>query len=372
MHRILAFLVVFLLFETSYGQTFQDTIPFRNDLGLIIIPIMFNGMEKEFAFDTGAEHSVAYGWAKESLQKTNKSITITSSSGLKSSMRFYKSGTIELGSRKIRGHRILNAQENEFFSCHQIDGILGVDIIKEFHWIIDYPNKRLIMYPTNFTPPQVKNMHELHFTFHKNRPYVFLKRKENTFRFLLDTGAGGYSDLSKQNYNLTNLNDFEQVSYYSGSIDVNGILTASQPKIFQLPEMSSKDVILEPVVSYNNQKSTKLGNKLWEGKQLFLSLKEDQLWISESKIKQSFAGYDCTVMYRKGKIKVTSIIVDSDPWKQGLRQGDEVTRVNGKSFSDFCTLDQYQRMLMKTEKPFDLELTNGKVVTVSLQKKFNP
>ena len=32
----------------------QDTIPFRNDLGLIIIPITYNGVEKQFAFDTGA------------------------------------------------------------------------------------------------------------------------------------------------------------------------------------------------------------------------------------------------------------------------------------------------------------------------------
>jgi hypothetical protein len=47
---VLALLTVYV----SSAQKFQDTIPFRNDLGLIIIPISFNGVEKQFAFDTGA------------------------------------------------------------------------------------------------------------------------------------------------------------------------------------------------------------------------------------------------------------------------------------------------------------------------------
>ena len=67
------FLLLFILLSTLlYGQRFQDTIPFRSDLGLIIIPISFNGVEKQFAFDTGAQATVAFGWAKESLKKTKK------------------------------------------------------------------------------------------------------------------------------------------------------------------------------------------------------------------------------------------------------------------------------------------------------------
>ena len=140
MKKQLLFLFSIFILGTVSSQNskiFQDTIPFRNDLGLIIIPITFNGIEKQFAFDTGAQYSVAYSWAKEKLQRTSKTININSSSGLRSKMRFYKSGTITLGSKKIRSHRILNAPKNSIFSCYQVDGILGVDIIKEFNWTID-------------------------------------------------------------------------------------------------------------------------------------------------------------------------------------------------------------------------------------------
>ena len=368
MKKQLLFFLSIVLLSTTYAQksnVFQDTIPFRNDLGLIIIPITFNGVEKQFAFDTGAEYSVAYGWAQESLTKTSKTMTINSSSGLKSKMRFYKSGTIELGSRKIRGHRILNTPKNTIFSCYRVDGILGVDIIKELNWTIDYEKKILIMYPDNYFPEKVKKMHPLDFDFKNNRPYLFLKLKKNRLRFLLDTGAGGNSTISRRNYTLTNIDDYPQTTFYSGSFGVNGILTSSQPKIFQLSKATSRKVTFSPIINYNNQKSTKVSNNLWREQELFVSLKKDRLYVSSSSIDQSYSGYTCSVMFLKGKMRIMRIEKGSDVWNMGIRQGDEVLSYNGKKFTNFCSLDQFHRKLVKSGKSFQLEMADGKKVTVS-------
>ena len=368
MKKQLLFFLSIVLLSTTYAQksnVFQDTIPFRNDLGLIIIPITFNGVEKQFAFDTGAEYSVAYGWAQESLTKTSKTMTINSSSGLKSKMRFYKSGTIELGSRKIRGHRILNTPKNTIFSCYRVDGILGVDIIKELNWTIDYEKKILIMYPDNYFPEKVKKMHPLDFDFKNNRPYLFLKLKKNRLRFLLDTGAGGNSNIARRNYTLTNIDDYPQTTFYSGSFGVNGILTSSQPKIFQLSKATSRKVTFSPIINYNNQKSTKVSNNLWREQELFVSLKKDRLYVSSSSIDQSYSGYTCSVMFLKGKMRIMRIEKGSDVWNMGIRQGDEVLSYNGKKFTNFCSLDQFHRKLVKSGKSFQLEMADGKKVTVS-------
>ncbi len=366
--KSIIFLFVLLCCEASFSQSFQDTIPFRNDLGLIIIPMTFNGVEKQFAFDTGAEQTVAYGWAKETLKRTNKTMTINSSSGLKSRMRFYKSGVIELGSRKITGHRILNARKNDIFSCYRIDGILGVDIIKKLNWSIDYENKRLIMYPANYVPTEVKHMHALDFDFRSNRPYVYLKAKNNRLRFLLDTGAGGSSNISKRNYTLSNINDYPQTSFYTGSFDINGTLTSSHPIIFQFPKASSGKTTLSPVIYYNNKKSTKIGNQLWKGRQLFLSLQSDRLYVSSDTIDQPYSNYTCSVMFLKGKMRVVSIEKNSALWNMGVRQGDEISSYNGKKFTDFCSLDQYHRAIVQSGNPFELELVNGKKVTISKKR----
>ena len=350
---------------------YQDTIPFRNDLGLIIIPLTFNGEVKEFAFDTGAEVSVAYAWAQSRLKKTNKTTTITSSSGLKSKMRYYKSGTIELGSRKITGHRILNTPENTIFSCYEIDGILGVDIIKEFNWTIDYEHNILIMNPANYYPNTVDTMHELDFDFQYNRPIVFLNRNNSTFKFLLDTGAGGDSNISKRNYKLRNIDDYPQASFQSGSYDINGIFTPSKPAVFRFPIATSGETQLLPLIRYNNAKSSKLGNQLWKDKQLFLSLKDDRLLLSSPEIKQQATTYSCTVSFQKGKMIVVRIQEGSSAWNAEIRQGDEVIQFNSKKFTDFCTLDQYQRQLVSESKPYTLTFVNGKQLTISKTPLFD-
>ena len=358
---VFALLTVFI----SSAQKFQDTIPFRNDLGLIIIPISFNGVEKQFAFDTGAQHTVAYDWAEKELKKTTKTLTVVSSTNLRSKMYFYNSGTINLGSRKITGHKILNTPKNDIFSCHKVDGILGVDIIKALNWKIDYKKKMLIMYPSNHFPEDNNLMHELDFTFSDNRPYVYLRRKKNRFKFLLDTGSGGYSNISKRNYNLTNEDEFVKGEMYTGNFDVNGILTTTKPKILAFPESKSNKASIAPIIYYNNLKSSKLGNKLWKDQALFLSLKSKKLLVSSSKINQSYTGYECSVIYQKGKMVIMGLLKNGPLWHLGIRQGDEVLKIDGKTFFDFCSLDQYQRKMMSEEKPFSIQLKNGKSVIVS-------
>ena len=285
-------------------------------------------------------------------------------------MRLYKSGLINLGSRKIRSHKILNTPKNKVFSCHNIDGILGVDIIKEFNWTIDYDKKILIMYPANHFPKKTKKMHELELEFQKNRSYVFLKLKDKKLRFLLDTGAGGFSNISKKDYNLTSIDDYKQLSVQSASIGVNGILTSSPAKIIQFPEVFSKQISLKPIIYYNNQKSTKIGNKLWDSTELFLSLKKKKLYNSKLKFNETYSGYSCAVMFYKGKMRVVKIQENSILWNKGLRQGDEILSFNGKKYNDFCSLDTYSRNLAKSGKSFEIELINGDKFTVSRKSYF--
>ncbi|MHB0753883.1 aspartyl protease family protein [Polaribacter sp. M15] len=368
LRKQLLFLLLIALLPSSFAQNhaaFQDTIPFRTDLGLIIIPITFNGIKKQFAFDTGATNSVSYDWAKNELKPTRKTINITSSSGLKSKMRFYKSGLIELGSRKIRKHSILNTAKNDVFSCYNIDGILGVDIIKELNWTIDFERKILVMYPSNYFPDKLKTMHRLNFNYQDKRPYVFLKRKNKEIRFLLDTGAGGFSNISKREYKFSTIDHYPNLSTQSASMDVNGLLTSSSAKIVKYAEGISHDVSISPIVVYNNQKSSKIGNRLWQNNQLFLSLKKDVLYSSKANINNTFKGYPCSVLFYKNKMRIIKVAEESVLWQNGVRQGDEVLSVNGKQFDNFCDLDNYFRKTVRLSKPFTITLADGKQFTIT-------
>lgn len=69
-------------------------------------------------------------------------------------------------------------------------------------------------------------------------------------------------------------------------------------------------------------------------------------------------------------MQILRIEVGSNLWKMGVRQGDEILQINGRKFTDFCSLDQYQRMLSKSGKYFELQLANGKKITIAKKSYF--
>jgi len=86
---------VSLTLQAQQPPAYQDTIPFRNDLGIITIPITFNGVEKQFAFDTGAQSTVGFSWVADDLKRTSKTVNVKSSNASRTKMRYYKSGELK-------------------------------------------------------------------------------------------------------------------------------------------------------------------------------------------------------------------------------------------------------------------------------------
>lgn len=364
----LALCFISIVLQAQQAPKFQDTIPFRNDLGIITIPITFNGIEKQFAFDTGAQVSVGFSWVAQDLKRTKKTVNVTSSNASKTRMRYYKSGTIQLGSRKIKKHRILQIDDSEIFSCYAIDGILGVDITKHFNWTIDYEKQFLIMSPADFYPEGVKDMHALDFDFTGNRPSVFMELNDKKIKFLLDTGAAD-SDLNQETYVLSEIDQYPNVAFYSGFYDVNGTLTKTYNTKLLLPNLTSGMTVITADADYGNQTS-KIGNSLWRGKRLFMSLKNDELYVSDETIENETWSYDCAAVIQKGTMVVFKIKEGSDAWNQGIRQGDEIKTFNGEVFTNFCELYKYQRQLSDEKIDFEWEFPDGTKLTIQRKKVF--
>lgn len=362
--------IISVTLQAQQPAAFQDTIPFRNDLGIITIPIIFNGVEKQFAFDTGAQVTVGFSWVANDLKRTSKIINVNSSNGSRTKMRYYKSGVVQLGSREIKKHRIIKANDSDIFTCYNIDGILGVDITKHFNWTIDFEKKILVMSPPDFYPEEVKDMHALDFDFTNNRPSVFMEMDGKKMKFLLDTGARD-SDINQETYSLPNIDQYPATKSYSGFYDVNGTLTKTDNTAIQLFEMQSGEVTISPVVDYSGQ-STKIGNTLWKGRRLFLSLKNDLLYVSDATIKNDIWNYDCTAVVKNQKMVVLQLVEGGNAWNQGIRQGDEIKTINGMVFTNFCKLNTYQTQLIKEKKNLDFVFVNGKEITIQRKQLFTP
>ena len=69
-------------------------------------------------------------------------------------------------------------------------------------------------------------------------------------------------------------------------------------------------------------------------------------------------------------MRVVRIEEGSAIWNAGIRQGDEVSLFNGQAYSDFCSLDQAQRNLVKKGGTMQLTFANGKEFTITKKQLF--
>jgi len=351
-------------FFGSSQDKYNDTIPFRDDLGLIIIPISFNGVEKEFAFDTGAQLSVGFSWIKEELKKTRKTNTITSSSGLRTKARFYKSDSVNLGGARITKHRLLGVPDSAIFSCFNLDGILGMDIIENFNWTINYEDNYLIMHSATYVPEMVKEFYEIDFSYGNRKPSIYSKVQGQRVKFLWDTGAV-YSDINSKQIEPSGDN-IRKRALYSSFFDVNGIRNQTKSLELFVPDNQTGQVTLTSIFDYSN-KSTKMGNAQWKDNTLFFSANQSSLYSQKQFITEERLTYDCSFVIENGKIIVAKVFQDSEAWGLGIRMGDEVKSLNDRSFQEFCSLAKFTIEMHDNDENITVRFANG--TTLVLQKK---
>lgn len=366
--KLLIILAISYSFNLYSQKKFQDTIPFKDDLSLITIPITFNGIEKQFLFDTGATHSVGFSWVGKELKPSRKIANVTSSGRNQSKLRFYKSGKIRLASARISKHRILKTNDNDVFTCYNIDGILGMDIISEFNWIIDFKEKYLIMYPKDVVPESTRNMHSLNVQYKRSPHIISTTGNGKNISFLLDTGATS-SDINTKTTLDINMIDARDYKTHSGSYDFNGKRDYNAINVLKRT-FKSNEVIINGIFDYGSL-SNKIGNRLWTGNRLFLSKEEQVLLVSNQELNEFRTNYDCSFIFHEGAIIVGHIVVDSEAWTRGLRQGDKVKSLNENTFSSFCELNEYQKKHM-SEKASVIRVTlnDDSILELKPKKRF--
>ncbi|MDY8136104.1 aspartyl protease family protein [Aquimarina sp. 2201CG5-10] len=366
---IILFTLIFCSTYLTAQRRYNDTIPFRNDLGLIIIPIQFNGQEKQFAFDTGASQTLGYSWVKKELRSTGRTEKVTSSSKSVTKLRYYKSDSVNLGSVRITKHRILRAKDSDIFTCFKVDGILGMDIISHFNWTINYPEKYVVMHNSDYFPPNLKQLHPLELKYKNNRPYIYIQLKDKKIKFLMDTGATD-SDISNKAYPFVIKESNNQYVEYGAFFDFNGKINKTKSSVFQLNNMKSDGVSINGIFDTGGNKSSKIGNSLWKGNTLFLSAKNNKLYSKKDTILEQRKRYGASFIYENNKMIVIKIIENSDIWKQGLRQGDEILSINGKTFTSFCDIFKYQYKLGAQDEKMTISLKNGESIAIDKQTLF--
>ena len=143
MRKNLLLSVLFLLPFLSKAQSVKiDTIPFTTKSSLLVFKGQINGIETDFAFDTGASLGVVTSAKANSANiKITGKKNITDSNEDVNSMKEAMIETVTIGSFEIKKVKSI-VYDMPFLSCNDYY-LLGANAINKLNWKIDFEKNLL-------------------------------------------------------------------------------------------------------------------------------------------------------------------------------------------------------------------------------------
>lgn len=345
--RIVFFLIVCVItlnacsikaFHILSSADIEKNVPFQttdyaSPLGFIILPIEIEGNTYQFLFDTGAQTTIISENLASKLEiKPKGSINTVDSQKNKKKLTVTLVDTMALNEIVYANVGVLvsDFKENTFFSCLEIDGILGMNVIKLNNWEINYEDRKMTLYDTK---NKVFPHHSTVISFYKNRsmPYVDLYVNDNREQFLIDTGKNGSEVSISSKLPIKNV---DEIFFGYSSLGLFGKSDADTVKYAFAKLSDSLGFVQENVkILQSNQDKKLIGTGFFEERchSIFFDFKNDKLYLNEKddvvqKTRYPFSA----ILTDDGTMVVTAIDISYND----LKIGDTIVAVNEIAFDE--------------------------------------
>lgn len=184
----------------------QESIDFANELDNgLLVKIVINDTEYIFLLDTASSVSIINNNIKE-IGKPISKITTTDNFDNESEKDLYLLD-FKIGQNVFKDFAFIqkNLSDINYNTCLNIDGIIGINILKKLNWKIVKNEKKIFFskkefdYNNFYEPTSIRWFNNL-------IPLIELNTKSSNLYLAIDTGYFGTIKLSEENYNLINDN----------------------------------------------------------------------------------------------------------------------------------------------------------------------
>jgi hypothetical protein len=368
MNRLMILLLLCLLFQCSkpsMGQSDQDSVyalPFHMDAGLLVFKGQMNGVDTDFAFDTGAGMGLANSLAEptERLKVKRKKIKMRDSNKQVAKVPTGLTKEIKIGGITFPKVRSL---VNDMAYLYCLDYyLLGSDIIRQLNWEIDFDQMviRFSKVPFDFQ----NDYQEIPVYYINQRPFVTVRFAGQEFKnILVDTGYTQFFSFPSTNASIKeflSLKDSLGLSNpnISSSMGALSIQTDSTRTILVDSLQIGENYFAGIPMSFEPITSAKLGIGFFKtlGTFLVINNSESRYLIrmrDEVKFKDPI---QMGVHYQEGKLVVMSKSIGVVPEDAMLSIGEEILSVNGRKVEDFADACDFMRWSF-TNKPKSITIT---------------
>lgn len=368
--------VTAFLFFCSYSLQAQemkiDTIPFSLENKLLVFKASINGVELDFAFDTGA----TLGLSNSKIQsKSGLIVKKGSQTIIDANLKKIKINNTVIKKIQIGSHQFENIKgaiyDMEFLACHQFY-LLGMDIIGQLNWKIDFKDQMIFVskkpFPINDTSVEiaVSNI--------TRRPKTSLTINGVSYpNCLIDLGYTGSieipenTDLNLLHHQLKGKR--KTAIGLNSNMSVAGLGKADTVKTLLLDQIKIGQYNFQNVhfaISEKTDFKIGIGFFSTQTSACILNNTEGKFYIETNPVpKTTVLPLDARVSYQDGHLVITSLNLNKNSSAQLLTIGERIKSINGKQASDFKDNCQFLFEYYHTKSTsIQIEKTNGTIINI--------
>lgn len=333
------------------NKNFEVTFPFENSRDWIILTVDINGIPKRFLFDTGASISVLDSNTIGDLSlKEIGTLAISDVNRKKAVQKVCEIQNMTIGGMLIKDAPICITNFPEFLSCEGIQGILGINIINKFNWIISNESMTLTITDKRIE----KNINEKEFYYYQshNNHLVNISIDNNQFwDCCIDFGFNGTLSIHELRYDKSIKDKINSGAVQSAikskyglfgksAVDTSFYVNAYNIKIREFLEDSI-------VLTLENDSSSLIliGAEFFSRFNVKIDNTNQRYILCPFKKKEpEKERKSIGLEWENGKIIVQYIYLCSSAFFEGICINDEISLVNNKSAADFnnnCEFSQW-------------------------------
>lgn len=344
----------FSKFERGYlipSKNEPVEIPFELEKGLIILKADVNGVSGRFLFDNGFSLSaVSPEFAERADIQFDKNTSLTDANSKKATVPETTVDIVNIKGQQFIETGFYQIDTKNFWSCSELDGVIGASIINKINWNIDF-NKQTIKLSSS---PFKEQGTELDITFsNNNSSFVDLEIEGKKFNTKIDFGKSGQIDLRKKEAQHLFSGEMARTEYGITSLSGNGIgniKTTYSLENSVKGKLDGKELpISERIELIENLKyEAYIGTGYFKQYNVVINSTEKKyilynpVFSDSLKIEES---YGLTVYPIDGAWKIFSIN-PNDTDIQGIEVLDEVSSIDNElmdRFKDVCAYQSYIR-----------------------------
>lgn len=352
-------------------SNFADTIPVIFSGNQLYVPVFINGKRHLFNLDTGSSQGIAYIGSDIKFGETLGKIQSKDANGRVDTVPVVNFPEMRLGFQHgllIKGYvgSLVSRPGKHYF----YDGVIGFDLINKGLTVkIDIRAGQMILTDRKNFFGDEKGL-KLKYKLQRWTPYVtsipFLDVKAPT---LFDTGMSDFYVINKSLFDKYRVKDprvpmmVEETTYDSNTLGVYGAEKKSLMFYINFPSIKVGEAVFTNVHGYTTQGDTKLGGALLGYGSLIIDGKRKAIWFKPYETLQTVEVKnkinDIALTDLDGKVIVTTIRHRSDLYRNGLREGDIILKVNGKGISSSAevSLGEGTKIIAHDSRGFNKEVT---------------